>query len=355
MFISLTLRFKALYFGTKAFVSSHGNIQVKVLSQHLCSLSLPPAYSSPLPSVFLSFSLSPGFCSLSFPPASSQVFFGWKNGRRVNYFSCCSVNILFPSCGPPSETNQSMAAGSISNGALQWTSNLAPSHPRPSLWKQRWRREERTPCPKPSSSFSMFSVISAAVQVMSYERPLSPSTIWDRDGERMEGLNRTPCPEPCARFSMLHVIRCYVITVCYHQSVAHLLILFSDESMVKCVAQIKCVCWACVCPQCESWVRLSTNQVSNWFKCVSVCRLQVVCAVGVGGGWVLSCVWSLDFMWFHAPREQYCVCVCCGVCSVTQQLITVQWSLISSCTLTHQLPLFCSLVLSGSPCVYSES
>lgn len=216
--LSLTLRLKALYFGTKAFVSSHGNIQVKVLSQHLCSLSLPPAYSSPLPSVFLSFSLSPGFCSLSFPPASSQVFFGWKNGRRVNYFSCCSVNILFPSCGPPSETNQSMAAGSISNGALQWTSNLAPSHPRPSLWKQRWRREERTLCPKPATSFSMFSVISAAVQVMSYERPVSPSTIWDRDGERMEGLNRTPCPEPCARFSMLHVIRCYVITVCYHQS-----------------------------------------------------------------------------------------------------------------------------------------
>lgn len=95
--LSLTLRLKALYFGTKAFVSSHGNIQVKVLSQHLCSLSLPPAYSSPLPSVFLSFSLSPGFCSLSFPPASASSSFCWvEDGQKGQLFFMLFSQYPFP-------------------------------------------------------------------------------------------------------------------------------------------------------------------------------------------------------------------------------------------------------------------
>lgn len=106
--LSLTLRLKALYFGTKAFVSSHGNIQVKVLSQHLSSLSLPPAYSSPLPSVFLSFSLSPGFCSLSFPPASSssQVFLGgrWAEGSII--FHVQSISFSRPAVPRPKQTNR---------------------------------------------------------------------------------------------------------------------------------------------------------------------------------------------------------------------------------------------------------
>lgn len=91
--LSLTLRLKALYFGTKAFVSSHGNIQVKVLSQHLCSLSLPPAYSSPLPSVFLSL---PRFLFSLLPSCLLSSFFWVEEWQKGQLFFMLFSQYPFP-------------------------------------------------------------------------------------------------------------------------------------------------------------------------------------------------------------------------------------------------------------------
>lgn len=104
--LSLTLRLKALYFGTKAFVSSHGNIQVKVLSQHLCSLSLPPAYSSPLPSVFLSL---PRFLFSLLPSCLRLLKFllggRWAEGSII-FHVVQSISFSHPAVPRPKQTNR---------------------------------------------------------------------------------------------------------------------------------------------------------------------------------------------------------------------------------------------------------